>query len=483
MIASRPQSNNTIHPVNLQKQVFDLLRTDETATKYLSDAINLRLFGQLSRIFNELKLTDGKTLEEFAREYSNAIRYDNFIGYTAEKTHQLTSLLLNKNGKIKKECLEIMAAVSGKSIEQIEEIFYGQIPSDIKIKNIANLIVSSAVIAISSEFSDAIRANHENKLPPDLKILSDYSYLVTNLTKSGELVSDQIETFKTIINKLTFDKLQEYVDTYQAMNQFANRLDDKIRDYSMSQDMSKHLNKLISFSVTVKTILSHFQKLPHDALELQIKSIHESLLEDIHQLENELSALEKHANNVSNNPLMQIKMKFFTPKNADTIKSNPRITEIKAEIRVLEKFILDITGQSSTQKIIIDALQEKIQLLDSLHHRLDRDDAFKTTNLINLLQKVKISVADDRKFDEQVAQFDQAYHQVFSELLAHYNKLNGQHLLELEKLSKDFYAQCQTAKNGQLTTLLVTFCSNVDTVFTTFLREASEPSKLSSLKQ
>ena len=417
------------------------------------------------------------------------------MSYTCEKVNQITSQLLEEDGRLKKEFLALMADITSKSVDEIEASLYGSLREKLQIKEIANVIVSSAVIAVTSEFSEALKAAQLNTLSSDLNRISEYDYLVTNITKKGELVDSKIETFKPITRNLTFDKLFEYTNTYKAIEKYKDYLDEKIRLWGDSEDIQKHLKKLISLFITVKGLLVEKKKLPHDCLEKEIKVITASLMDDVHQLENELKKIEnilsKADSESKDTGKLQLFKSFVSDITGEAVNKKKMLEDAKTrksailhELKTLEAFIRDVSGMQIKQNVIIDALNEKIQLLDTLHHRLDKDNSYKTdiVSLVNLLQKTKLAVFDDFRFANSVTEFDKAFNKTFGDLFINNPTLNKNHLTSLKKISQQLYVECDKSKNSQLDVIQKQFSRQLETLFNALLLEAKDKMQMQMKK-
>lgn len=196
------------------------IETDETCKDEIRRSITKKsALGHLTRIFNEIPFFNDVPMDKNIADYLANIKRGTFPGWVCENTLSIVEMLLNPDGTLKPDVMHLFANAASLSDDEMANRLYGEPRNPDRVKQVANMIVSSAVTAISLVFSGLM---HQN---PALRKVDFY---ITNL-KGGEPVDERLVTFKTLSRQLSFDEMMRYKDRTREVEKFIDKTEEIIR--------------------------------------------------------------------------------------------------------------------------------------------------------------------------------------------------------------------------------------------------------------
>lgn len=347
---------------------------------------NTNALGHLTRIFNDILFFNDQPMDKNIEDYLANIKRGTFPGWVCERTLTIVDMLLNPDGTLKQDVLHLFAKAAALTDDEMKTRLYGDPLNPDRIKQVANMIVSSAVTAISLVLSGLMRQN------PALRKMD---YYITNL-KDGEPVDDRLVTFKTLSRQLSFDELMRYKDRGDEVKKFIDKTENVIR---YNNDLLERLGVRTSMIL----ILNNARKsIDEDTVDYRPAEMLHTLLK-----------------------------KTLTPyQHSGDIDSQ----------RAIQHIIREITGIQTRQNVICESISMRLSALETImmtNAKIDEDDEFRIPLLHSELEKLARHSADKETFAELAKNVEYNLKALF-----------GKYLPQDSDLYKQYEDCCQKFYNG-----------------------------------
>lgn len=203
----------------LKEKIYQFLYQNESAKDFIKRAITENKISFLSRIFNELPITDLDSAQEFTQKYVEAIAQGIFKEHTIKNALEILNILLDCHpnsstfGQLKEEMLALIQAIVGEDKKSVLKKLCGDPVQNERVTAVAAEIVAAVIMSISLRFLEQ----------PTLR--DNYSYLALGIHADGKVCTEP--TFKSfdhdeLIDFIAFPKIElaAQIAKYEAIYDF-----------------------------------------------------------------------------------------------------------------------------------------------------------------------------------------------------------------------------------------------------------------------
>lgn len=368
----------------VRNDLLFFIANDATCQDEIKKAIaNENALGHLTRIFNEITFFNDTPIDKNVSEYISNIKRGNFSGWVSERTLHLVEMLINPDGTLKNDVLSLFANAASLTDEKMKHRLYGDPLNPDRVKQVANMIVSSAVTAISLVLSG--RMNDY----PELKKMTHY---ITNL-KDGEPVDDRLVTFKTLSRQLSFEELMRYKNRAREVESFIEKTDEIIRH-------NTDLLSRLGIRDDMINILIHARK------------------------------------SIDQNTLGYRPLEFFHQLLKNTLAPYQANLDAQSQ-RDMQNIISQIVGTPTKQNVIHQSIQMRLGLLEAImdaNPQCDESDKMLIQQLYSDTHKLARHVADKESFAILAKNLNDILLHLFKKYLPEQSDLLKQYRDACEKL-------------------------------------------------